>query len=477
MLTLGQRKYELVGTVGMAAIAMLCAPLAMAKKPSGADLPFSKDHLVYVDFDKPNDTDGIPMVSRSNWPLGITITIPYDTFWTGEGAERGGHWWGSWRSNNTSNYIFFGESVYNCYYLEDGSEVPRNPAVGCPRVVTLGDNANEDRPVARYIEFTSDIDQKGIEDGGPRGDLREDIGNPEFAVGVTDAELFDDVRSGWGIGTDDDLPSLFLYAEVGSGFVWSIDPDTGELVLARGEDGGIGVRNLAGLSNSVTYSESVLNKIARSQEVEIHSVIRAPMGLLDPVVAVDTNPAQTPPSLTNTGWISGGFSNDYFKWRVDGGEVEPMPESEIVKFVNSNPQILPKYGGCVPIKVAASAYLMSAHPVTVKAFVVSGTAPFELFDENGDGDYVDDAIRKGHKVLSNVAEVELLIDPLFDLFGPAVRFGPDNGPVPQFFKTSYRDLDALSDEEAIEQRWVRVAGKPPVECEPNGSSYIRREPR
>jgi hypothetical protein len=120
----------------------------------------------------------------------------------------------------------------------------------------------------------------------------------------------------------------------------------------------------------------------------------------------------------------------------------------------------------VPIKVAASAYLMSAHPVTVKAFVVSGTAPFELFDENGDGDYVDDAIRKGHEVLSNVAEVELLIDPLFDLIVPGA-----------FFKTSYRDLDTLSDDEAIEERWVRVAGKPPVDCEPNGSSYIRREPR
>ena len=464
MLTHENRKFELKGTVAIAAIAILCAPLAMAKKPSGADLPLSKDHLVYVDFDKPNDTDGILMVSRSNWPLGITITIPYDSFWTGEGARRGGHWWGSWKSD-WSNYIFFERSAGNCYYLEDGSELRRNPAVRCP--IPL-DPTFEKVP-ARYVEFTSDIDQKGIEDRGPRGDLRDDIGNPEFAIGVTDAELFDDVRSGWGIGTDDDLPSLFLYAEVGSGFVWSIDPDTGEPVLARGEDGSIGVRNLAGLSNSVTYSESVLNKIARSQEVEIHSVIRAPMGLLDPVVEVDANPAQTPAS-TNTGWIGVGgelaFSNDYFKWRVDGGEVEPMPESEIVKFVNSNPQILRKYTGCVPIKVAASAYLMSAHPVTVKAFVVSGTAPFELFDENGDGDYVDDAIRKGHEVLSNVAEVELLIDPLFDLDGPG-----------EFFKTSYRDLDTLSDEEAIKQGWVREAGKPLVGCEPNGATYIRRAPR
>ena len=473
MLTHENRKFELKGTVAIAAIAILCAPLAMAKKPSGADLPLSKDHLVYVDFDKPNDTDGILMVSRSNWPLGITITIPYDSFWTGEGARRGGHWWGSWKSD-WSNYIFFERSAGNCYYLEDGSELRRNPAVRCP--IPL-DPTFEKVP-ARYVEFTSDIDQKGIEDRGPRGDLRDDIGNPEFAVGVTDAELFDDVRSGWGIGTDDDLPSLFLYAEVGSGFVWSIDPDTGEPVLARGEDGSIGVRNLAGLSNSVTYSEGVLNKIARSQEVEIHSVIRAPKGLLDPVVEVDTNPAQTSEEITtDTGWRKEGreyvaFSNDYFKWRVNGGEVEPMPERDLVDFANSQTGL-----GCIEVASAASAYLMSTHPVTVKAFVVSGTAPFELFDENGDGDYVDDAILMGHEVLSNVAEVELLIDPLFDLFGPAVSFGPDNGPVPEFFKTSYLDLDTLSDDEAIEEGRVRVAGKPPVKCEPNGATYIRREPR
>ena len=459
MLKHGQRKYELIGTVGMAAIAMLCAPLAMAKKPSGADLPFSKDHLVYVDFDKPNDTDGIPMVSRSNWPLGITITIPYDTFWTGEGKERGGVWLGGWRRGRESNYIFFEAADNGCWYPEDG--LPRKLVFNQPCAETQSIENPWEPPHLRYIEFAADIDLQGTPDGenDSRSDLREDIGLSE--LGVIDAGLTDEVESGWGIGTDDDLPSLFLYAEVGSGFVWRIDDD-GKRQLGD-ESGIVGVRNLAGLSTSVSYSESILNKIARSQEVEIHSVIQAPKGLLDPVIEVDTNPDQTDGDFVDKGWrftdegLIAAFSNDSFKWRVDGGPVEPMPESGIVEMANT-------IDGCVKVTDVAGAYLISTRSVTIKAFVVSGTAPSELFDENGDGNYVDDAIKMGHDVLSNVAEVELLIDPLFDVqFGGAVMF--EGVGQAEFFKSSFVDLDGVDGE------------TPPEGCGGNGATYIRREPR
>jgi len=459
MLTHRQRKYELIGTVGMAAIAMLCAPLAMAKKPSGADLPFSKDHLVYVDFDKPNDTDGIPMVSRSNWPLGITITIPYDSFWTGEGAERGGAFLGI-----DPHYIFFEKAYTGCWYLEDGTEI--RPSIKWPcdyEYELIGGIGGEIKLVepepTRYIEVSADIDQKGFADRGSRGDLRRDIGTS--TDGVIDAELIDDVESGWGIGIDDDLPGLFLYAEVGSGFVWDYNSVTDERNLARGENGSVGVRNLAGLSNSVTHSVSIANKIARSNEVEIHTLLKAPGGLLDPVVEVDANPSLDP----GRGGIVGskdegfGFANDYFKWRVDGGPVEPMPEAEIIGSLGF------LYGvECPSVADVATAYLMATHPVTFKAFVISGTAPSELFDKDGDGDYVDDAIEEGYSVLSNVAEVQVLVDLSFD----ANRL--DAG----FYKTRYKDLDDINST-GEEKDW----GQPKREqcLGPNGATYIRRAPR
>ena len=49
----------------------------------------------------------------------------------------------------------------------------------------------------------------------------------------------------------------------------------------------------------------------------------------------------------------------------------------------------------------------------IKAFIVSGDAPAELFDLNGDGSIdANDATLAGHKVLSNVVEVPVGILPI-----------------------------------------------------------------
>ena len=76
-------------------------------------------------------------------------------------------------------------------------------------------------------------------------------GPPNFGDCVSfGPDMGGDVIDGWGIGTDDDLPGMFIYSSKGVGLVW----DEPFIQLAHPA----AVRNLAGMLNSVSYEISDL---------------------------------------------------------------------------------------------------------------------------------------------------------------------------------------------------------------------------
>ena len=401
-----------------ATVLALCfsAP-AIAKPPAQHDTP------VTVHFDAPNSNYDLPLVSEEGWSLKLKITVPY----TSIDFEKGGlPRPGGFPSRQGFGWIFL-ENPDGCYRTSTGDLLFKSGPL--PNLSDFYCNFLEVVLDDIYIEYHADVDQVGVEDivyglpvdpDRPRGraDLRELLvyseGSraPEFSrwsdgaglqdcdPGTNDPEgcvrlgpavsrsentsMGGEVLDGWGFGTDEDLPGLFIYTEKGAGLIWQ-EP---AFELAPGA----GVRNLAGMANSVSYEVSDLMKVKKSpdpaEEFKIWVDFNVLAKTFQSFVQVDANflPGIQPGQL----------------WRIDGGEIEDLP----LEVFDANGSSAPNM---------AAAYLLKNQVFTVKAFMVSGDAPPELFDTDGDGDYVDDAEAAGYVVLSNVAEISFLQIPNKDV--------------------------------------------------------------
>ncbi|MDX1555195.1 MAG: hypothetical protein R3212_04145, partial [Xanthomonadales bacterium] len=261
-----------------------------------------------------------------------------------------------------------------------------------------------------YMEFWADVDMAGVEDFAGNEDRQADLvdaassGGPEFESwsegnvqpcvpdsGDPGCDKFGpntggEVVDGFGIAADDDLPGLVLIAEYGIGRTYNeplfeiTDP--------------IGARNLAGLINSVSYDLSDLEKSKGRppRSITEFSRIWAHVNMLplvmrhiiqyDACVGEVTYQTGSPP-------FPESCAGDEL-WRVDGGPIETAP----MNYTRGD---------------AASIDLLESTVFEVRAFLVAGQAPNELYDENGDG-VVDseDAVAAGYQLLSNEDSIEFL---------------------------------------------------------------------
>lgn len=382
---------------------VLTALLVSLSLAAGAEARPSKakNKPVVLKFDTQGSRSNLPLRSEEGWPLSLQITVPYQSIdFINGGFPR----LDDFPRRPGTGYIFL-ENPDGCLRLDNGDLI--FPGIWPHDIACYEDNPPLDDV---YIEYHADVDTVGIEDinypYGERGrtELRqlltysEGSRGPEFlklgaesvcVPGVNDincerlgptvdptqnSSMGGAVLDGWGLGTDDDLPGLFIYTNKGAGLVWlepefTLDPDRG-------------VHNLAGLLSSVSYEVRNIGKAKQArgaEEFNLSVTFNVFKKLFQSILQVDAN--------GRSGIAEGQL------WRIDGGSTEELPQAADDP---SNPNKNTKY--------QAAEYLMRQQIFTVKAFMVSGDAPAQLFDLNGDGEYADDAEVEGYRVLSNVAE-------------------------------------------------------------------------
>lgn len=361
---------------------------------------------VQLTIDAPNSNGGLALLTESGWPLTIKMVVNLDDT-LGWAIDK-----------NYTNKGRFGflvlEDPDGCPWMDDDDWRYSNGGLapeGCPFPL-----ASEDGGLASdeiYIEFRPDVDEAGMPDSSGDADEQAELVDsaggtgPEFGgdgnvcvPGTDDSDCQKmgpntggEVVDGYGIGSDDDMVGLFLYTKMGIGLVF----DEPEFELSYP----LGVHNLAGLINSVTYDLSDLTKTNSKaigqkgkptevivEEARFWAHINMPKQVVRNIIQYDACTGDIlytdPPANTSWSDCSGDDA-----WRIDGGPVETPPE----KFRRAD---------------AASIYLLNNTMFTVHAFLVSGHAPDQLFDANGDGDYRDDAELAGYTVLSNLDSISLL---------------------------------------------------------------------
>jgi hypothetical protein len=193
---------------------------------------------------------------------------------------------------------------------------------------------------------------------------------------------------GYGYGADDDLPGLVLLSDTGVGLVLSQGFNPPRIPQ---------VRNLAGLLSSVAYDlrdgshrPTILahwnvppgqTYLLRSDLADIPTPM--PRGLFTPVVLADKCVGD--PTLCN--------ASQTHLFRIDGGPPASMTDTELFTFLNER-------------------------VVTLRAFVVNGTAPSVLSDQDGDGIIgAKDAALAGYQLLSGeeVIQVVVFYDDSFEV--------------------------------------------------------------
>ena len=251
---------------------------------------------------------------------------------------------------------------------------------------------------------------------------------------------------GYGIGADDDIPGLVVISDMGVGKVF----EPGFMLPAKK-----GVRNLAGLVNSVAYelsnaddgkSKGKKPKKGKDKKKEAtpeyHSTFWVSTifqrDVIRPIVQLDNCVGE----IDDLSWPPSCGNGDQL-WRVDGGPVEWVKDT-----LGYNAG-----GGISSVIDIATADLMNLLSYKITVFMVSGTAPDSLFDEDGDGD-VDskDAKLAGYTVISNEDHVEFL------LLSETICFGGGGGGF-------YADLDGNGE-----------VGETDNTC-PGGPGDISRPPR
>ena len=214
----------------------------------------------------------------------------------------------------------------------------RNPARLGDRPTLMGCGGNVGTPIACLNDTEYSI--------GPFVGAVPDGGSPCGAAGGEGCDNY-------GYGASPNLPGLVILSDAGVGLVW----DPVSFVVDRQR-----ARNLAGFVNSVAWT--VNERLGwRSSSVTAH--MNVPVGLFTPVVRLDP------------GWPAEGGLKTGRWYSIDGGPTTEDPNSLL-------------------------STVLTDKIITLRVFVVSGHAPAEITD--GDGDYMvtaKDAAIMGLKVLSD----------------------------------------------------------------------------
>jgi hypothetical protein len=235
-----------------------------------------------------------------------------------------------------------------------------------------------------YLEFTPDVDRAGMQDefigGNPSGnpgrrlalaDLAQSASPVFTAYGAAPTRVGprtgDQVDDGYGFGADDDLPGLVVLSANGNGLVLDAD-------FNRPADGAL--RNLAGFLNWVSYELRAANgKTTVHAGMNVTQNLIAPLVLADDCVGTFADP-------------NSAFCDSLPRYRLNGSPLvlEAPANSELIQ------NVYPPLANAISYRI--------------RAFVVSGVAPSELGDEDGDGD-VDaaDATAAGYTVISDEESV------------------------------------------------------------------------
>jgi hypothetical protein len=250
-------------------------------------------------------------------------------------------------------------------------------------------------PDETYLQFTIDRDEAGVADGFARNPVVRaaladplQSGAPEFLALTRDFTQGLNVDppvpesmplgpftgggadDGFGYGADDDLPGLVVLSPRGVGLVYA-DAD-GSPGTKTSDFEPVSPRrqwNLAGFLNSVNYELK-----SNGGTTVIHAGMTLPNGLIAPLIALD-----------NCIGVHDGFGNcdaGEHRFRVDGGPVQAVAGGRSAQNLWTD--------------------LVSSQVYEVRAFLVSGFAPAQLEDLNGDGKVTAaDAKRAGYTVISN----------------------------------------------------------------------------
>jgi hypothetical protein len=198
---------------------------------------------------------------------------------------------------------------------------------------------------------------------------------------------------GFGYGADDDVPGLALFSDTGVGLVLDQSFNPGQPRQSR---------NLAGLVHSVAYE---LNDATSKTSVQVHLNVPGSRTVTLPLSAGPFIPAVSPLGLFTPAVLADFCVGDPQSCnilgaglvRIDGGPLTAMTVAEVAGYLNSR-------------------------VVTLRAFVVNGTAPSVLTDLNGDGVVgAKDAVLAGYSLLSGEKAFRIVgfyDGEMFELFLP-----------------------------------------------------------
>lgn len=349
------RTAVLAVAVGLA----LAGTTAAAKAPPKPKPPRPPIHLeIEAPRHNPVKDPALPLQFAAGWPIVFRLTAN-ESLGIAQNQEPP-----EFPLENSTGYVIVSD--------EDGCldlPPPFVPVVPCPP-------GSDDV----YLEFTPDVDRAGMPDevyvGNPSGNPGRraaladpaQSGSPVFtAYGSAPRQVGprtgDNVDDGFGFGADDDLPGLVVLSANGNGLV--LDADFNRPAnRAR--------RNLAGFLNWVSYELR-----GSTGKTIVHAGMVVTQNLIAPLVLADD--------------CVGTFADP------DSVYCDSPPRYRL----NGSPVVLQSSG---PTELIQSTYppLANAIRYRIRAFVVSGVAPSELGDEDGDGD-VDaaDATAAGYTVISN----------------------------------------------------------------------------
>ena len=270
---------------------------------------------------------------------------------------------------------------------------------GSPKVFIFDADTGLNDLLARYGPYVGSSDTTALRCVGGRLAIYPGlpcVSDADCSSGTTCREV-PLGADGVGYGADDAVPGLALFSDTGVGLVLDQNFNPGQPRQSR---------NLAGLVHSVAYE---LNDATSKTSIQVHlnvpgsrTVTRpssaggpagpfipavSPLGLFTPAVLADFcigDPQSC--NILGAGQV-----------RIDGGPLTPMTAAEVAGYLNSR-------------------------VVTIRAFVVNGTAPSMLTDMNGDGFVgAKDAVLAGYSLLSGEKAFRIVgfyDGELFDLFLP-----------------------------------------------------------
>lgn len=210
---------------------------------------------------------------------------------------------------------------------------------------------------------------------------------------------------GFGHGVNDDLPGLYVWANIGTNIVSDefLNPVNDPVTGARK------LRNMAGLFNTVSYTQLAANNLT-----SIVTSMNVERGVLEPIVQFDFINVDPADGTTSVGFLR----------RLDGGPIQQI----------NFPDSTPRGQNAAYDEVFAS---LEPYVVTISAAVVVGDALPFIQDLDGNGLFnKKDLVLAGHTLLSNLVTFKVVA-----IQREAIDTGFFECPSTQIFKEAKLDAD------------------------------------